>query len=237
VYLRSFKFKLNLKEKFTMDVKIAASWKLMLTNEFEKPYFQKLVAFVKDEYKNHTVYPPARQIFNAFDHCSFEDARVIIIGQDPYHGPNQGNGLCFSVNDGIRKPPSLLNIFKELKSDLGKEIPESGNLERWADQGVLLLNATLTVRANSPGSHQKMGWEEFTDAVIQLVSAKKQNTVFILWGVYAQSKGEIIDLNKHLVIKSAHPSPFAAHRGFFGSQPFSKTNAYLNAKGLKEIDW
>lgn len=220
-----------------MDVKIAASWKIMLRNEFEKPYFQKLANFVKEEYKNHTIYPPARQIFSAFEHCDFEKTRVVIIGQDPYHGPNQGNGLCFSVNDGIRKPPSLRNIFKELQSDLGKSIPESGNLERWADQGVLLLNATLTVRANSPGSHQNKGWEQFTDAVIRQVSANKDNVVFILWGAYAQNKGQIIDGTKHLILKSAHPSPFAAHRGFFGSQPFSKTNAYLKSKGLKEIDF
>lgn len=220
-----------------MDVKIEESWKKRLTSEFEKDYFHDLVRFVKDEYQKHTIYPPGNKIFNAFDHCNFNDTRVVIIGQDPYHGDGQANGLCFSVNDGIRKPPSLLNIFKELKSDLGKEIPESGNLERWADQGVLLLNATLTVRAGSPGTHQKKGWEEFTDAVIRLVSAEKQNVVFILWGAYAQKKGEIINGNDHLIIKSAHPSPFAADRGFFGSKPFSKANDYLVSKGLKPIQW
>lgn len=220
-----------------MDVKIADSWKDKLDKEFEKEYFKKLVAFIKEEYKTHTVYPPGKQIFSAFDHCSFDDTKVVIIGQDPYHGPGQGNGLCFSVNDGVRKPPSLINIFKEIRNDLGKEIPESGNLERWADQGVLLLNATLTVRANTPGSHQKKGWEQFTDAVIKLLSDKKESLVFILWGAYAQKKGEVIDDQKHMVIKSAHPSPFAADRGFFGSKPFSTTNDYLKSKGLTEINW
>lgn len=220
-----------------MDVKIADSWKDKLSGEFEKAYFKNLVAFIKEEYKSHTIFPPGKQIFSAFDHCSFDDVKVVIIGQDPYHGPGQGNGLCFSVNDGVRKPPSLINIFKEIKNDLGKEIPESGNLERWADQGVLLLNATLTVRANSPGSHQKKGWEQFTDAVIKLLSDQKENLVFILWGAYAQKKGEVIDAQKHMIIKSAHPSPFAADRGFFGSKPFSRTNDYLESKSLNTINW
>ncbi len=220
-----------------MDVKIADSWKDKLNQEFEKEYFKNLVAFIKEEYKSHTIFPPGKQILAAFDHCRFEDAKVVIIGQDPYHGPGQGNGLCFSVNEGVRKPPSLINIFKEIRNDLGQDIPESGNLERWADQGVLLLNATLTVRANTPGSHQKKGWEQFTDAVIKILSDQKENLVFILWGAYAQKKGEVIDAQKHLVIKSAHPSPFAADIGLFGSKPFSTTNAYLKSKDLKEILW
>ncbi|MEM9858360.1 MAG: uracil-DNA glycosylase [Bacteroidota bacterium] len=220
-----------------MDVKISPSWKSRLEQEFKKPYFETLVQFVKNEYQNHKVYPPGKKIFNAFDHCSFEDVRVVIIGQDPYHGPRQANGLCFSVSDEVKKPPSLVNIFKELNADLGIMIPESGNLERWASQGVLLLNATLTVRANTPGSHQKKGWEEFTDSVIRLVSEHKEHVVFILWGAYAQRKGEVIDRSKHHVISSAHPSPFAADRGFFGSKPFSKANAYLQEKGKPEIQW
>lgn len=220
-----------------MDVKLEASWKDKLEPEFSKPYFKDLVAFVKNEYSHHTVYPPGKRIFAAFDHCPFDQVRVVIIGQDPYHGPGQANGLCFSVKDGIPMPPSLVNIFKEIKSDLGKEIPPTGNLERWADQGVLLLNATLTVRANSPGSHQKKGWEEFTDAVIRTVSEEKQDVVFLLWGAYAQKKGEIINEEKHFVLKSAHPSPFAANRGFFGNQHFSKANAYLAEKGKPAIEW
>ena len=220
-----------------MNVKISESWKTHLQPEFNKPYFSELVQFVKIEYENHTVYPPGKKIFNAFNHCSFDDVRVVIIGQDPYHGPGQANGLCFSVSDGIRKPPSLLNIFKELHADLGKPVPESGNLERWADQGVLLLNATLTVRAHKAGSHQKKGWDDFTDSVIRLVSNQKENVVFILWGAYAQKKGEVIDRSKHHIISSAHPSPFAADRGFFGSKPFSRANAYLTEKGKQTIDW
>lgn len=220
-----------------MKVKISESWKTQLENEFMKPYFSELVQFVKNEYQNHKVYPPGKKIFSAFDHCPFDKLRVVIIGQDPYHGPGQANGLCFSVSEGIRKPPSLLNIFKELKSDLGKNIPESGNLERWADQGVLLLNATLTVRAHAAGSHQNKGWEQFTDAVIRMVSEVKENIVFILWGAYAQRKGEMIDRLKHHVISSAHPSPFAADRGFFGSKPFSRTNAYLEQNGKQPINW
>lgn len=220
-----------------MDVKIAPSWKDKLKQEFETPYFQQLIGFVRSEYKVHTVYPPGGEIFNAFDRCDFADVKVVIIGQDPYHGPGQANGLCFSVREGIRMPPSLVNIFKEIQQDLGKPFPDSGNLERWAKQGVLLLNATLTVRASMAGSHQNKGWELFTDAVIRKISEEKNNVVFLLWGAYAQRKGEVIDRNKHYVLISAHPSPFSADRGFFGCKHFSKTNDYLRSKGLKEIDW
>jgi uracil-DNA glycosylase len=220
-----------------MDIKIADSWKSHLKDEFVKPYFDHLISFVKSEYKTHTVYPPGKEIFRAFDSCDFKDTRVVIIGQDPYHGEGQANGLCFSVRDGVRMPPSLMNIFKEIHNDLGKPIPKSGDLERWAKQGVLLLNATLTVRAASPGSHQNKGWETFTDAVIRKISDEKENVVFLLWGAYAQKKGEIIDRKKHLVLMSAHPSPFSADRGFFGSRHFSKTNDYLKAKGLREVAW
>jgi len=219
------------------EVKIAPSWKKRLENEFEQPYFQQLTGFVKKEYETQIVYPPGREIFRAMDVCDFNDVRVVIIGQDPYHGPGQANGLCFSVHDGIKMPPSLVNIFKEIKSDLGKAIPQSGDLGRWAEQGVLLLNATLTVRASSPGSHQNKGWETFTDAVIRKVSEEKSHVVFLLWGAYAQKKGEIIDRSKHLVLMSAHPSPFSADRGFFGSKHFSKANAYLKSNELKEIVW
>ena len=220
-----------------MDVKIAPSWKEKLETEFSKPYFQSLTAFVKEEYKNHTVYPPGPLIFNAFEKCSFNDVKVVIIGQDPYHNPGQANGMAFSVADGVKIPPSLQNIFKEVKDELGKPIPGSGNLERWAEQGVLLLNATLTVRANKPGSHQKKGWEEFTDAVIKLISEEKEHIVFMLWGAYAQKKGSIINDTRHLVLKSAHPSPFAANRGFFGNNHFIKANNYLESKGKKSVDW
>lgn len=220
-----------------MDVRIENSWKENLQEEFQKGYFKKLVDFVKGEYSTQSVYPPGTLIFNAFEHCSLENLKVVIIGQDPYHGPGQANGLCFSVNEGVKMPPSLVNIIKEIKTDLGKEFPSSGNLERWADQGVLLLNATLTVRASSPGSHQKKGWEEFTDTVIKKVSTEKEGVVFLLWGAYAQRKGEVIDESKHFVLKSAHPSPFSADRGFFGCKHFSKTNSYLKESGKKEIDW
>jgi uracil-DNA glycosylase len=224
-------------KRYAMDIKIEPSWKQRLAEEFNKPYFLQLIGFVKKEYQSNTIFPPGKEIFKAFDSCDFEQVKVVIIGQDPYHGPGQANGLCFSVRDRVRIPPSLVNIFKEIKNDLGKPIPESGDLERWANQGVLLLNATLTVRAGTPGSHQNKGWEEFTDAVIQKVSAEKENVVFLLWGAYAQKKGEIIDRSKHLVLMSAHPSPFSADRGFFGNKHFSKTNQYLKSKGLKEIDW
>lgn len=220
-----------------MDIKIAASWKNHLKHEFDKPYFSELINFVKSEYKTQTVYPPGKEIFRAFDSCNFDLVKVVIIGQDPYHGPGQANGLCFSVRDGVRMPPSLVNIFKEIHDDLGKPIPRSGDLERWSEQGVLLLNATLTVRAGTPGSHQNKGWEEFTDAVIKAVSDNKENVVFLLWGSYAQKKGEVINRKKHLVLMSAHPSPFSANRGFFGCKHFSKANDYLKSKGLKEIDW
>ena len=220
-----------------MEVKIAESWKKLLQNEFEKPYFTELVQFVKSEYNKYKVYPPGKLIFNAFEHCSFDDLKVVILGQDPYHGAGQANGLCFSVNDGITKPPSLINIFKEIKADIGTEIPQSGNLERWAKQGILLLNATLTVRAGQAGSHQNKGWETFTDAVIKQISDKKTGIVFLLWGAYAQKKGAVIDQNKHYVLKSAHPSPLAAHKGFFGNKHFSKTNDYLIKTGKSPIIW
>ncbi len=220
-----------------MDVKIAPSWKSHLSDEFKKPYLSQLIDFVKSEYRANTVYPPGNEIFKAFDSCDFEQVKVVIIGQDPYHGPDQANGLCFSVREGVRIPPSLGNIFKEINRDLGKAIPPTGDLERWAKQGVLLLNATLTVRASTPGSHQKMGWEIFTDAVIKAISDQSENLVFLLWGAYAQKKGELIDRNKHLVLMAAHPSPFSADRGFFGCKHFSKTNAYLKSKGLEEIEW
>ena len=218
-----------------MDVKIAESWKNRLSEEFSKPYFEKLTEFVKEEYANHTIYPPGKLIFNAFEKCSFEDAKVVILGQDPYHGPGQANGLCFSVNEGVRIPASLRNIFKEIKEDLGQEIPKSGNLERWAEQGVFLLNAMLTVRASKAGSHQKKGWEEFTTAVIQKISDEKEGVVFMLWGKYAQQKGAVVDTEKHLVLKAPHPSPLA--RGFNGCKHFSQANVYLKEKGLEEIVW
>lgn len=220
-----------------MNVKIEESWQNVLQDEFEKPYFKKLTAFVKDEYNSGKVYPAGSQIFNAFNKCPFDAVKVVILGQDPYHGPNQANGLAFSVSDQVRTPPSLLNIFKEIKNDLGKDIPATGNLERWAEQGVLLLNATLTVRAGNAGSHQKKGWEEFTDAVTQKVNDLKEHVVFMLWGAYAQKKGAFIDEHKHLVLKAAHPSPFAADRGFFGTRHFSKANEYLISKGKEPVGW
>lgn len=221
-----------------MYIKIEKSWKNALRSEFSKPYFKKLVGFLRSEYLQNTIYPPGAKIFNAFDHCSLDDLKVIVIGQDPYHGPGQANGLSFSVADGVRKPPSLLNIFKEIKSDIGNEIPISGNLERWADQGVLLLNATLTVRAKEAGSHQGNGWEEFTDEVIKIISEKKMNIVFLLWGSFAKKKEYLISKNNgHLILSSAHPSPFSADKGFFGNKHFSKTNDFLKKHGLKEIEW
>lgn len=220
-----------------MDVKIADSWKNHLNTEFEKDYFKELTTFVKSEYANHKVFPKGRQIFKAFDHCSFDDLKVVIIGQDPYHGDGQANGLCFSVNDGVGMPPSLINIFKEIKADLGMDFPLTGNLEPWAKQGVLLLNATLTVRAQSPGSHQNKGWEIFTDAVIQTISEQKEGVVFMLWGAYAQRKGAIINGSKHKILASAHPSPFAANRGFFGNRHFSQANEFLVQAGKEPIEW
>jgi uracil-DNA glycosylase len=220
-----------------MDVNIDSSWKFLLGDEFEKEYFIRLTEFVREEYKTKTVYPPAALIFNAFNLCPFPAVKVVIIGQDPYHGPGQAHGLCFSVRDGIGFPPSLLNIFKEIGSDLGIVRPASGNLERWAKQGVLLLNATLTVRANMAGSHQKKGWEQFTDAVIAKINSEKNNVVFLLWGAYAQKKGETIDRNRHLIMESVHPSPLSASRGFFGNSHFSKCNKYLAENGITPIDW
>ncbi|MDH3711664.1 MAG: uracil-DNA glycosylase [Cyclobacteriaceae bacterium] len=220
-----------------MEVRIDEQWKQVLAEEFRKPYFVRLAEFVKSEYQQDRVFPPAKQIFSAFDRCPFSLVKVVILGQDPYHGPGQANGLCFSVNDRIPQPPSLINIFKELQNDLSVPLPGSGNLERWADQGVLLLNATLTVKAYQAGSHQGKGWEEFTDAAIRLISERKQHVVFMLWGSYAQRKGQVIDTSKHLVLRSPHPSPLAAHRGFFGSRHFSQANTYLKDHDLEPIDW
>lgn len=220
-----------------MDVKINAAWKKVLLNEFEKDYFKNLVNFVKSEYKTKTIYPPAAKIFAAFDATPFDDVKVVILGQDPYHGPGQANGLSFSVNDGIKFPPSLQNIYKELEDDLGIAAPSSGDLTKWASQGVLMLNATLTVEAAKAGSHQKKGWENFTDAVIDHINREMENVVFILWGSYAQKKGAKIDRNKHYVIESAHPSPLSVYRGFWGSKPFSKTNEFLRSKNITPINW
>ena len=221
----------------TMDVRIESGWKQALQQEFEKPYFMQLTNFVRQEYRSKRIFPPASQIFNAFDRCPLSQVKVVILGQDPYHGPGQANGLCFSVNDSMAKPPSLLNIFKELKTDLGIDEPPSGNLQKWADQGVLLLNATLTVRAHQAGSHQGRGWEQFTDSAVQVLAEQRSNLVFILWGSYAQKKGAMIDGGRHLIIKSPHPSPLAAHRGFFGSRPFSQANRYLKDHGKEPISW
>ena len=220
-----------------MDVKIESSWKEQLQSEFDKPYFQQLTEFVRSEYQAQTIFPPAKLIFNAFDQCPFDRVKVVILGQDPYHGPGQAHGLCFSVNDGVEFPPSLRNIFKEIQADTGASIPASGNLTRWAQQGVLLLNATLTVRAHQAGSHQKRGWEQFTDAVILLVSERMEHVVFILWGNYAISKGELINQEKHLILKSVHPSPLSASRGFFGNHQFSTTNKYLQEWGKEPVRW
>ena len=220
-----------------MDVKIDETWKSKLNVEFNKEYFIRLAEFVKEEYRVNSIFPPASLIFNAFNLCSFENTRAVIIGQDPYHGPGQAHGLCFSVRDGVAFPPSLLNIFKEIELDLGYTRPVSGNLERWARQGVLLLNATLTVRAHQAGSHQRKGWEEFTDAVISSINIEKQNIVFFLWGAYAQKKGESIDRARHLVLESVHPSPLSASRGFFGNRHFSRCNEYLENHGIAPIDW
>ncbi len=220
-----------------MDVKIESSWREHLKGEFDKDYFIRLTDFVRDEYHNGIVYPPGPFIFNAFDLCSFDKVKVVIIGQDPYHGPGQAHGLCFSVNDGVPFPPSLQNIFKEIKSDIGTEVPPSGNLTRWAQQGVLLLNSTLTVRAHQAASHAKHGWETFTDAVIRSLAEEREHLVFLLWGAYAQRKGEFIDRSKHLVLSSAHPSPLSAYNGFFGNKHFSTTNNYLIQHGETPIVW
>ncbi len=220
-----------------VDIKIASSWKTRLQNDFQSPYFSELTAFVKSEYANYSVFPPGKEIFRAFDCCEFDNVKVVIIGQDPYHGEGQANGLCFSVRAGVKTPPSLVNIFKEIQTDLGKPIPDNGDLERWAKQGVLLLNATLTVRASTPGSHQNKGWENFTDSVIKTISTEREKVVFLLWGAYAQKKALLIDSTRHYILQSPHPSPFSADRGFFGNKHFSKANGYLKSMGLEEIDW
>ena len=221
-----------------MKVSIHQSWKEVLQEEFSKPYFEQLVLFVKREYSENICYPKGQQIFSAFNHCPLPEVKVVIIGQDPYHGEGQANGLCFSVHDGIPHPPSLVNIFRELNTDLGVPYPLSGNLERWASQGVLLLNVTLTVRANSAGSHQKQGWETFTDAVIKAVSAHCNHVVFMLWGGYAKEKAKLIDPAKHCILTAGHPSPLSANRGYwFGNKHFSQANAYLKANGKNEIIW
>lgn len=221
-----------------MQVKIAEPWKNILKEEFEKPYFKELAIFVKNDYQNFTCYPKGSDIFAAFDFCSFNDLKVVILGQDPYHGPNQANGLCFSVKEGVPHPPSLINIFKEISTDLNLPYPKSGNLERWAKQGVLLLNATLTVRAHEAGSHQKQGWEEFTDQVIQKISNQKEGIIFLLWGGFAKKKAKLIDAKKHYILESGHPSPLSANRGYwFGNYHFSKTNALLSNLKKTVINW
>jgi uracil-DNA glycosylase len=220
-----------------MHLKIAESWKNILQKEFKKPYFKELSTFVNSEYLNHICYPKQIAIFAAFDFCSIENLKVVIIGQDPYHGEGQANGLCFSVKDGISHPPSLKNIFKELSTDLDKEIYKSGNLEKWAKQGVLLLNSTLTVRSQEAGSHQKKGWETFTDEVIKIISEEKENVVFLLWGKFAESKMKLISTEKHKIFIAPHPSPLGAWRGWFGCRHFSKTNDFLKGIGEKSIQW
>ncbi len=219
------------------NIKIEPSWRSALAPEFSKPYFKELTTFVKTEYQNHTIYPNPKQIFNAFNLCPFDKTKVVIIGQDPYHGPNQATGLAFSVSDNTPLPPSLKNIYKELQTDLNIAPPKTGNLDHWAKQGVLLLNATLTVRAAQAASHQNKGWETFTDAAIHHLATQKSNLVFILWGAYAQKKGQLIGPTRHLILDSAHPSPLSAHAGFFNSHPFSQTNKYLQQHGLEEIRW
>lgn len=220
-----------------MNVRISESWKEKLKGEFEKPYFKALTDFVRKEYATKQIFPPGRNIFAAFDACPFDQVKVVIIGQDPYHDVGQANGLCFSVADGMPLPPSLVNIFREISSDLGKEMPTSGNLQRWASQGVLLLNATLTVEAHRPGSHQNRGWEDFTNEAIMRLAQDREGLVFMLWGSYAMRKGAFIDRSKHLVLTSAHPSPLSAYRGFFGCKHFSQANAWLEAHGQSPIDW
>jgi len=221
-----------------MNVDIHESWKPYLKEEFKKPYFKDLISFVEDEYDNNECFPPKNQIFNAFNACPFEEVKVIIIGQDPYHGLGQANGLCFSVNEGIRHPPSLINIFKEIEQDLGIPYPKSGNLMRWAEQGVLLLNATLTVRANQPASHQKKGWETFTDAVIKLINNEKEKVVFLLWGGYAKQKAKYINKDTHEILNAGHPSPLSANRGhWFGNKHFSKTNFLLEQVFQTPVQW
>ncbi len=220
-----------------MDVKIETSWKKKLDEEFTKPYFSELATFIKQEYKTREVYPPGKYIFHAFEMCPLEKVKVVILGQDPYHGPGQAHGLCFSVQKGVPMPPSLLNIFKEINSDLGKKMPADGHLDRWAAQGVLLLNTTLTVRKGGPGSHQGRGWEIFTDRVIQLISAERSGVVFLLWGAHAGKKSSLIDSARHYILKAPHPSPLSAHRGFLGCGHFSKANAFLKENGEVPINW
>jgi uracil-DNA glycosylase len=221
----------------TVSPLIHESWKTVLSDQFEASYFAQLKSFLLEEKQRNTVYPPGGKIFSAFDLTPFNKVKVVILGQDPYHGPGQANGLCFSVANGMDKPPSLQNIFKELNSDLGIPVPQNGDLSKWAEQGVLLLNATLTVRARQAGSHQNRGWEQFTDAAISRLSKQRKHLVFLLWGNYAIAKEALIDTSKHLTLKSPHPSPFSANRGFFGNKHFSKTNAYLKSHGIEEIDW
>ncbi len=221
----------------TINPQIEESWKTRLMQEFTAQYFSQLKEQLTEEKKRFVIYPPGSLIFSAFDHTPFDAVKVVIIGQDPYHGAGQANGLCFSVSNGIPKPPSLENIFKELKTDLGIPVPMTGNLEKWADQGVLLLNASLTVRANTANSHQNLGWHTFTDAVIRILSNQKQGLVFLLWGKFAQGKEALIDISKHHILKAAHPSPLSAYNGFFGCRHFSKTNELLRMQGKKEIDW
>ena len=220
-----------------MDVKISADWKELLQEEFDKPYFEELTRFVRAEYTSGVIYPPARNIFRAFDKCPVDSLKVVVIGQDPYHDVNQAHGLCFSVQDGVPVPPSLVNIYKELNRDLGKPIPTSGDLTHWAEQGVLLLNATLTVEAHKAGSHQGKGWEEVTDAAIQALNNQRSNIVFMLWGSYAQRKGQFIDRRRHLVLTAVHPSPLSAYRGFIGCGHFSQANTYLQQHGQAPINW
>lgn len=222
---------------YSMDVRIEESWKKRLSEEFEQPYFTELTSFVRQEYATRQIFPPGKLIFHAFEQSPFDLTKVVILGQDPYHGPGQAHGLCFSVPEGIDFPPSLQNIFKEISADLGLPYPANGNLDRWAVQGVLLLNATLTVQANRAASHQNHGWEKFTDKVIRTLAEEKEHLVFMLWGAFAQKKGEFIDRSKHLVLTSPHPSPLSSYRGFFGNKHFSKTNQYLENQGIKPIEW
>jgi len=219
------------------DVRIEPTWKRALSAEFEQPYWNELTGFVRTAYQKRCVYPPPKLVFNAFERCPFDVVKVVIIGQDPYHGPGQAHGLCFSVPEGVRVPPSLVNIYKELKGDLGVDVPPHGNLERWAAQGVLLLNATLTVEAGKAGSHQGKGWEQFTDAAIMALSNEREHLVFMLWGAYARNKKVLIDTDKHLVLEAAHPSPLSAHNGFFGCKHFSQANVYLAKHGTATVKW
>ncbi len=220
-----------------MDVKIEPSWKERLQDEFNEPYFKELTDFVRGEYQSKKIFPPPKDIFKAFDLCPFAQVKVVMLGQDPYHGPGQAHGLCFSVNQGVSVPPSLINIYKEIQSDVGGQIPSHGNLEHWAKQGVFLMNAILSVVAHQAASHRNKGWEEFTDAVIRLITDQKDHVVFMLWGSFAHSKAIMIDASKHLILKAPHPSPLSAHRGFFGCKHFSQANDYLKSHGLEPIEW